>query len=168
MLYSTMAIFTCKLCIATTMMQVSFLPPYYVTRMVVRRAHNKDHKALPKSVNSKTPRSTQITKLSFALQNIKNTNKLSRVTSCLKFTYFVYLLWQFFSWLDSPSRPKSLHFQGLITFRNGLHEATLYTAGRVAQLVQRLTTGWTVRDQIPVGTRFSACPDQPWGPPSLL
>jgi len=28
--------------------------------------------------------------------------------------------------------------------------------------------GWMVRDQIPVGTRFSACPDRPWGPPSLL
>jgi len=29
-------------------------------------------------------------------------------------------------------------------------------------------TGWTVRDRIPVGTRFSARPDRPWGPPSLL
>ena len=28
--------------------------------------------------------------------------------------------------------------------------------GRVAQSVQRLTTGWTVRDRIQVGTRFSA------------
>ena len=27
---------------------------------------------------------------------------------------------------------------------------------------------WTVRDRIPVGTRFSARPDRPWGPPSLL
>ena len=26
---------------------------------------------------------------------------------------------------------------------------------------------WTVRDRIPVGTRFSARPDWPWGPPSL-
>ena len=32
----------------------------------------------------------------------------------------------------------------------------------------RLTTRWTVRDRIPVGTRFSARPDGPWGPPSLL
>ena len=31
-----------------------------------------------------------------------------------------------------------------------------------------MTKGWTVRDRIPVRTRFSACPDQPWGPPSLL
>jgi len=30
------------------------------------------------------------------------------------------------------------------------------------------TTGWTVRDQIPVGTRFSPHPDRPWGPPSFL
>jgi len=28
--------------------------------------------------------------------------------------------------------------------------------------------GWTVWDRIPVGTRFSARPDRPWGPPSLL
>ena len=38
----------------------------------------------------------------------------------------------------------------------------------LAQSVERLTTGWTVRDRIPVGTRFSARPDRPWGPPSLL
>jgi len=40
--------------------------------------------------------------------------------------------------------------------------------GRVAQSVRRLTTDWRVRDRIPVGTRFSARPDWPWGPPSLL
>jgi len=28
-------------------------------------------------------------------------------------------------------------------------------------------TGWMVWDQIPVGMRFFACPDRPWGPPSL-
>jgi len=28
--------------------------------------------------------------------------------------------------------------------------------------------GWKVRDRMPVGTRFSARPDHPWGPPSLL
>ena len=39
---------------------------------------------------------------------------------------------------------------------------------RVAQSVQRLTTGWTVRDRIPVRTRFSARQDRPLGPPSLL
>jgi len=35
-------------------------------------------------------------------------------------------------------------------------------------LLVRLTTGWTVRDRIPVGTRFSARLHRPWGPPSLL
>ena len=40
--------------------------------------------------------------------------------------------------------------------------------GTVAQSVYRLTTGWTVRDRIPVGTRSSASSDRPWGPPSLL
>ena len=40
--------------------------------------------------------------------------------------------------------------------------------GRAAQSVQQLTTGWMVQDRIPVGTRFSAHPDRPWGPPSLL
>jgi len=40
--------------------------------------------------------------------------------------------------------------------------------GRLAQSVQRLTTGWTVRDRIPMGTKFSAPPDRPWGPPSLM
>jgi len=28
--------------------------------------------------------------------------------------------------------------------------------------------GWAAWDRIPVGTRFSARPDRPWGPPSLL
>jgi len=35
------------------------------------------------------------------------------------------------------------------------------TVGRVAQSVLLLTTGWTVRDRIPVDTRFSARPDRP-------
>ena len=39
----------------------------------------------------------------------------------------------------------------------------LKRVGRVAQSVQWLTTGWTVRDRIPVGTRFSARPDRPLG-----
>ena len=37
---------------------------------------------------------------------------------------------------------------------------------RVAQSVYRLTTGWMVRDRIPVGTRFSARPDRPWAHPA--
>jgi hypothetical protein len=36
--------------------------------------------------------------------------------------------------------------------------------GRVAQSLQQLTTGWTVRERIPVGTRFSAHPHWPLGP----
>ena len=41
--------------------------------------------------------------------------------------------------------------------------------GRVAQSVQRLTTGWTVRGSNPGGgARFSARPYRPWGPPSFL
>ena len=44
----------------------------------------------------------------------------------------------------------------------------MHYVGRVAQSIKRLATGWTVRDRIPVGTRFYARPDRPWGPPSLL
>ena len=41
--------------------------------------------------------------------------------------------------------------------------------GRVAQSVQRLDTGWTVRGSNPGwGEIFHTCPDRPWGPPSLL
>ena len=43
-----------------------------------------------------------------------------------------------------------------------------YDVGPVVQSVYRLTTGWTVRDRIPVGTRFPARPDRPCVPPSLL
>jgi hypothetical protein len=45
---------------------------------------------------------------------------------------------------------------------------TWWYSGLVAQSVQRLTTVWTIRDRIPVGTRFSASPDRSCGPPSLL
>ena len=34
----------------------------------------------------------------------------------------------------------------------------------IAQAVKRLTTGWTVRESNPDDARFSALPDQPWGP----
>ena len=41
--------------------------------------------------------------------------------------------------------------------------------GRIAQLVKRLATGWTVRGSYPGGEEiFRTCPDWPWGPPSLL
>ena len=41
--------------------------------------------------------------------------------------------------------------------------------GRVAQPVQRLARGWTVRGSKPGGGKiFRTCPDRPQGPPSLL
>jgi hypothetical protein len=41
--------------------------------------------------------------------------------------------------------------------------------GQVAQSVQRLATGWTVRGSNPGADEiFRACPDRSWGPPSLL
>ena len=41
--------------------------------------------------------------------------------------------------------------------------------GRVAQLVQRLATGWTVRGSNPVwGVIFRTSPERSWGPPSRL
>jgi hypothetical protein len=43
------------------------------------------------------------------------------------------------------------------------------SVGPVAQSVQRLATGWTVRGSNPGGGEiFRTCPDRPWGPPSLL
>jgi hypothetical protein len=39
----------------------------------------------------------------------------------------------------------------------------------VAQMVEWLATGWMVQVSNPGGGRiFRTCPDQPWGPPSLL
>jgi hypothetical protein len=41
--------------------------------------------------------------------------------------------------------------------------------GPVAQSVERLTAGWTVRGSNPGGGEiFRTCPDRPWGQPSLL
>jgi len=41
--------------------------------------------------------------------------------------------------------------------------------GRVAQSVERLATDWTVRGSNPGGGEIlRTCPDQPWGPPTLL
>ena len=51
-------------------------------------------------------------------------------------------------------------------FQCELYLLTLPYMGRVAQSVERPTTCWTVRDRIPVRTRFSARPDRPWGPPA--
>ena len=44
----------------------------------------------------------------------------------------------------------------------------LNTRGGPGSSVGIATMGWTVRDRIPVGTRFSARSDRVWGPPSLL
>jgi len=46
------------------------------------------------------------------------------------------------------------YFKGVFSLLNP------FVVGRVAQSVWRLTTGWMVRDWNPVGTRFSARPDQ--------
>ena len=47
--------------------------------------------------------------------------------------------------------------------------ASTSVADRLAQLVQRLATGLTVRGSNPSGGEiFRTCPDGPWGPPSLL
>jgi len=48
------------------------------------------------------------------------------------------------------------------------HESKIALYFVLAYSLLRLTTGWTVRDRIPVGTKFSDRPDRPWGPPSLL
>ena len=45
----------------------------------------------------------------------------------------------------------------------------IFCVGQVAQSVQRLATGWTVRGSNPGGGEiFRTCPDRPWGPPRLL
>jgi len=56
----------------------------------------------------------------------------------------------------------------LVMSLNILPYVLIQYVGWVAQSVWRLTTVWTVRDRIPMGTRFSARPDRPWGPPNLL
>jgi len=44
-----------------------------------------------------------------------------------------------------------------------------FIVGPVAQSVQRLVTGWTVRGSNPGGGEiFRTCPDRPWGPNNLL
>ena len=43
-----------------------------------------------------------------------------------------------------------------------------FLVGRVVQSLQCLTAGWTVRRSNPGGAMFSARPDRPWGPSSLL
>jgi len=56
----------------------------------------------------------------------------------------------------------------VVSLMDELRMSFLGMVGRLAQPIYRLTTGWTIRDRIPVGTRFSARPDRLWGLPSLL
>jgi len=67
----------------------------------------------------------------------------------------------------------------LYTKRNRLPEHPVYETdcnllpgilvGSIAQSVQRLATGWTVRESKPgAGEIFRTIPDRPWGTPSLL
>jgi len=96
---------------------------------VARKDNDEEHEASPKSANKKTQWSTSTSKMLVGLQNINNTNKLPRVMPCLKLYLSHVPLWALFSWLDSPSGPWPPHFQGyMITFRRGLHTATLHTS----------------------------------------
>ena len=55
------------------------------------------------------------------------------------------------------------------SFSTHFRETLKRQAGPVAQSVQRLPTGWTVRGSNPGGDEiFRACPDRSWGPSSLL
>ena len=65
-------------------------------------------------------------------------------------------------------RPSMYFYDSRFLVSLGLLVEYILETGRVAQSVQRLTMGWTVRDRIPVGRRFSARPDRPWGRPGLV
>ena len=59
--------------------------------------------------------------------------------------------------LESNQRPCDLQY------------SILTIVGRIAQSLQRLTTGWTFRGSNPSGGEiFRTCPDRPWGPPIFL
>ena len=54
-------------------------------------------------------------------------------------------------------------------FLKHFHNRTQYQWAAIAQSVQRLATGWTVRGSNPGGGEiFRTCPYRPWVPPSLL
>ena len=64
---------------------------------------------------------------------------------------------------------KNIFGQLSTSSKTNLPYLLLQALGRVAQSVQRLATGWTVRGSIPSGGEiFRTCPDRPSGPPSLL
>jgi hypothetical protein len=64
-----------------TMIQINFLPPESITIVSGKDSQNKVQEASPKSAIMKTEPSAPTSKLSVGLQNIKYTNKLSRVVS---------------------------------------------------------------------------------------
>jgi len=67
---------------------------------MARRANNKEHDASSQSAEMETQTSTPMSELSGGLQNINNTNKLTRVISYLKlYLSHILLLAFFFSWL---------------------------------------------------------------------
>ena len=70
---------------------------------------------------------------------------------------------------DSPRYVRSLH-QQLMPYPVPFHfHFLLMVWARIADLVQRLATGWTVRGSNPRGGEiFRTRPDRSWGPPSLL
>ena len=76
---------------------------------------------------------------------------------------FVIHLWIYQYKLIIQSTPYFLYAQ----FRHNSHQEN-YIYIYIYIYIQRLTTGQTIRDRIPVRTRFPARPDRPWGPPSLL
>jgi len=63
---------------------------------VARIANNEEHKASSKSANMKTQWSTPTSNMLVGLQNINNTNKLPRVTPCLKIYLSHVPLWAVF------------------------------------------------------------------------
>ena len=74
----------------------------------------------------------------------------------------------------SGSSPQLLPHFLLVSFLEGAFvrniRITLYIYRRPGSSVGIATElpGWKVGERTPVGTKFSALPDRPWGPPSLL
>ena len=89
--------------------------------------------------------------------------------------HWVKLLCQYFVCLLSLSFPDDSYSLLLYVSNKYIHVLREYyfilqfITGRLAQSVQRLATGWTVRGSNPGGGEiFRTCPDRAWGPPSLL
>ena len=80
-----------------------------------------------------------------------------------------------FKGLMIPAMYILLSYSTLVTHTHTHHKNVViikhfnFLMGRLAQSVQRVATGWTVRGSNPGGGEiFRTCPDRPWGPPSLL